>query len=391
VNLDASKQRCGRVAAAIAMVLPLLLARDSGAAEKVFEADFQRGKAAPQWSFNQVEEYGNRQRFLGPLSNQTVHLRLEKLPKHAFIRLHFDLIIAWNWEGSTRQQFEGEPRRGPEVIQLAIQKGPVLMRGTFSNQQRDIYRNAVRQSFPELDERILVPQRTGSRELENFTPKMNDFGGENLLRSMATQYRQNWTIPHTKEELTLEFSAENLQEIEEQFWGLDNVIVEVLNAEEVPPLEPAQLAELPKLLGSSGSANAAAACWDLIARPEQALQLIKQMKTEMLRTDAAAQKRQARVVELIRGLDAPLYADRVEALRGLEDFGSAAAATVAREEKLSRSPETRERLRELLSRWSAAPNPVQSPQTLQRMRCTRVLEIIDTKESLELAKQLRVD
>ncbi len=125
-----------------------LCASSLSAAEKIFEADFQRGKAAPQWSFNQVEEYGNRQRFLGPLSNQTVHLRLEKLPKHAFIRLHFDLIIAWNWEGSTRQQFDGEPRRGPEVIQLAIQKGPVLMRGTFSNQQRDVYRNFVRQSFP---------------------------------------------------------------------------------------------------------------------------------------------------------------------------------------------------------------------------------------------------
>ncbi len=149
---------------------------------------------------------------------------------------------------------------------------------------------------------------------------MNDFGGENLLRSMATHYRQNWTIPHTKDELTLEFSAENLQEIEEQFWGLDNVIVEVLNAVEVPPLEPAQLAELPKLLGSNGSANAAAACWDLIARPEQALSLIKQMKTEMLRTDAAAQKRQTRIVELVRGLDAPVYADRVEALRASKNM-----------------------------------------------------------------------
>jgi hypothetical protein len=153
----------------------------------------------------------------------------------------------------------------------------------------------------------------------------------------------------------------------------------------------AQLAALPKLLSGSGSATAAAACWDLIARPEQALPLIKQMKTEMLRADDAAQKRQARIQELIRGLDATLYADRVEALRGLEEYGSAAAAVVAREEKLARSPETRERLRELLSRWSAAPNPVQSPQTLQRLRCTRILEIIDTKESLELAKQLRVD
>lgn len=369
----------------------LLSAKSIPAAEKIFEADFQRGKAAPQWSFNQVEEYANRQRFLGPLSNQTVHLRLDKLPKHAFIRLHFDLIIAWNWQGSTRHQFDGEPRRGPEVIQLAIQKGPVLMRGTFSNQQRDVYRNAVRQSFPELDERILVPQRTGSRELENFTAKMNDFGGENLLRAMATHYRQNWTLPHNKEELTLEFSAENLQEVEEQFWGIDNVVVEVLTADEVPALEPAQLAEMPKLLSGSGSANAAAACWDLIARPEQALQVIRQMKSEMLRTDAAAMKRQARIQELIRGLDAPIYADRVEALRGLEEFGSAAAATVAREEKLSRSPETRERLRELLGRWSAVPNPGQSPQTLQRLRCTRILEIIDTKESLELAKQLRVD
>lgn len=362
-----------------------------GAAEKVFESDFQRGKVPPQWSFNQVEEYANRQRYLGPLSNQTVHLRLEKLPPHAFIRLHFDLIIAWNWEGSTRQQFEGEPRRGPEVIQLAIQNGPVLMRGTFSNQQREPYRNAVRQSFPELDQRILVPQRTGSRELDHFTPKMNQFGDDNVLRTMATHYRQNWTLPHSKNELTLEFSAENLQEVEEQFWGIDNVVVEVLNADEVPALEAAQLADMPKLLGGSGSAAAAAACWDLIARPEQALKVIRQMKSEMLRADPASQKRQARILELIRGLDSSVYADRVEALRGLEEYGSAAAATVTREEKTSRSPETRERLRELLSRWSEKPNPVQSPQTLQRMRCTRILEIIDSKESLELAKQLRVD
>jgi hypothetical protein len=381
-----------RAAASIGLAFLLLLRGPSlRAAEKVYETDFQRGKVSPQWSFNQVEEYANRQRFLGPLSNQTVHLRLEKLPKHAFIRIHFDLIIAWNWEGSTRQQIEGEPRRGPEVIQLAVQNGPVLMRGSFSNQQRDPYRTAVRQSFPELDERILVPQRTGSRELDNFTPKMNDFGNNNLLLATATHYRQNWTLPHSKNELTLEFSAENLQEVEEQFWGIDNVAVEVLSADEVPALEAAQLAEMPKLLSGSGSAIAATACWDLVAHPEQALQVIRQMKTEMLRADPTSLKRQARIQELIRGLDSSVYADRVEALRGLEEFGSAAAATVTREEKASRSPETRERLRELLSRWSATPNPVQNPQALQRMRCTRILEIIDSKESLELAKQLRVD
>ncbi len=371
----------------------LLLLRGSSlpAAEKIFESDFQRGKVSPQWSFNQVEEYANRQRFLGPLSNQTVHLRLEKLPKHAFIRIHFDLIVAWNWEGATRQRFEDEPRRGTEVIQLAVQNGPLLMRGSFSNQQRDVFRSAVRQSFPELDERILVPARTGGREIENFTVKLNQFGEDNVLRAMATHYRQNWTLPHSKNELTLEFSAENLQEVEEQFWGLDNVVVEVLAADEVPALEAALLADMPKLLGGSGSTTAAAACWDLVAHPEQALQVIRQMKTEMLRADPASQKRQARIQELIRGLDSSVYADRVEALRGLEEYGSAAAATVTREEKASRSPETRERLRELLSRWSATPNPVQSPQALQRMRCTRILEIIDSKESLELAKQLRVD
>lgn len=384
------QQRPGRLAIVCAL-LWLLRGHSVVAAEKIFFADFQLGKVAPQWSFNQVEEYGNRQRYLGPLSNQTVHLRLEKLPPHAFVRIHFDLIVAWNWEGATRQQFDGEPRRGPEVIQLGIQNGPVLMRGTFSNQQREIYRAAVRQSFPELDERILVPARTGARELENFTVKLNQFGEDNVLRAMATHYRQNWTLPHTKKELTLEFSAENLQEIEEQFWGIDNVVIEVLNADEVPALEPAQLAEMPKLLRGNGSANAAAACWDLIAHPDQALQLIRQLKSEMLRTDPVAQKRQARIVELIRNLDSAVYADRAEALRGLEDYGSAAAEIVAREEKKSRSPETRERLRELLNRWSNTPNPVQSPETLQRLRCTRILEIIDTKESLELAKQLRVE
>ncbi len=371
--------------------LLLLCGSTLSAAEKVFESDFQRGKVPAQWSFNQVEEYGNRQRYLGPLSNQTVHLRLEKLPKHAFIRIHFDLIIAWNWEGSSRQRFDGEPRRGAEVVQLALQNGPVLMRGTFSNQQRDLYRNAVRQSFPELDERILVPARTGGRDIENFTLKLNQFGEDNILRATATHYRQNWTLPHTKDELTLEFSAENLQEVEEQFWGLDNVTIEVLNADEVPPLAAAQLAEMPKLLGSTGSANSAAACWDLVAHPEQAMQIIRQLKTEMLRADPASQKRQARIVELIRGLDSPIYADRVEALRGLEEYGSAAAATVMREEKATRSPETRERLRELLSRWSNTPNPEQSPPTLQRLRSTRILEIINTTESLELAKELRLD
>ena len=365
-----------------------LLGRPIGAAEKVFESDFQRGKVPPQWSFNQVEEYGNRKKYLGPLSSQTVHLRLEKLPPHALVRIHFDLIIAWNWEGATRQNHGGE-RRSAEVIQISVQNGPVLMRGTFSNFTREHWRPTVRQSFPELDERILVAQRTGGRELENFTANMNSFGRESLLQTIATQYSQNWTFPHTKNELTLEFSAENLQESNEQFWGLDNVVVEVLNADEVPPLEPEKLAEMPKILGSTGSLAAATTCWDLIARPEQAMQVIRQMKTEMLRADPASQKRQTRIQELVRGLDSTLYADRVEALRGLEEFGSAAAATVAREEKVTRSPETRERLRELLNQWSNAPNPVQNPQALQRMRCTRILEIINSEESLDLAKQLR--
>lgn len=371
-------------------IVPCLFLRGTPleAAEKVFESDFQRGKVPPQWSFNQVEEYGNRKKYLGPLSSQTVHLRLEKLPPHALVRLHFDLIIAWNWEGATRQNRGGE-RRGPEVVQIAVQNGPVLMRGTFSNVLREHWRPGLRQSFPELDERILVAQRTGARELDNFTVNTNSFGGENLLQTNATQYSQNWTFPHTKNELTLEFSGENLQESNEQFWGLDNVLVEVLNADEVSPLEAPKLAEMPKILGSTGSLAAVTACWDLIARPEQAMQVIRQMKSEMLRVDPALQKRQARIQELVRGLDSTLYADRVEALRALEEFGSAAAATVAREEKATRSPETRERLRELLNQWSNAPNPVQNVQALQRMRCTRILEIINTEASLELAKQLR--
>ncbi len=373
-------------------LLLLLLGEQLSAAEKVFESDFQRGKVPAQWSFNQVEEYANRQRYLGPLSNQTVHLRLEKLPPHVLVRIHFDLIIAWNWQGISREYEDGEQHRGPEMVQLAVKDGPLLMRASFSNQQRDPWRpvaTAVRQSFPELDERILVAQRTGSRELENFTIKTNEFGGRQHYNSIATRYSQNWTFPHDKEEMTLEFSGENLQETEEQFWGIDNVVVEVLNADEVAPLEKQQLAELPKLLGGTGSLAAATACWDLIARPEQALQVIRQMKTEMLRLDPALQKRQARIQELVRGLDSPLYADRAEAYRGLEEFGSAAASIVTREEKASRSPETRERLRELLTKWSSVPTPVQNPQALQRMRCTRILEIINTKESLELAKQLR--
>src|SRR5262245_13244695 len=148
----------------------LLLQRSEfvNAAEKVFESDFQRGKVPAQWSFNQAEEYGNRSKYLGPLSNQTVHLRLEKLPAHALVRIHFDLIIAWNWQGISREYEDGEQRRGPELVQLAVKYGPVLMRGSFSNQQRDQWRPTVRQSFPELDERILVAQRTSGQELVNF-------------------------------------------------------------------------------------------------------------------------------------------------------------------------------------------------------------------------------
>jgi hypothetical protein len=375
-------------------VFALLMLRGEfvSAAEKVFESDFQRGKVPAQWSFNQIEEYANRQRYLGPLSNQTVHLNLQKLPPHALVRIHFDLIIAWNWQGISREYEDGQQRRGSEVVQVAVKDGPVLMRGSFSNQGRESWRPAgpvVRQSFPELDERILVIPRAGAREIENFTLKTNEFGGQHHYNSIATRYSQNWTFPHGNEELTLEFSAENLQETEEQFWGIDNVIVEVLNADEVALLDKQQLADLPKLLSGTGSLASAAACWDLIARPEQALQVIRQLKTEMLRPDPAQQKRQARIQELVRGLDAELYADRAEAYRGLEEFGSAAASVVAREEKATRSPETRERLRELLTRWSSVPSAIQNPQALQRMRCTRILEIINTKESLELAKQLR--
>jgi hypothetical protein len=355
------------------------------AAEQIYDCNFQKSKAKyPEWSNSEVTQFSRRMRFLGPLSNQSVQLTLKDLPPHQLIRLKFDLLVISSWDGSATTATAAGIRRGPDIFQLKVVNGPVLYRQTFCNvRTHEDMTNGDLQSHPELDLRLLTTARTGGKTIEIEELQDND----DETGTGSASYTLIPVFAHSEKELVLEFSAENLQDVDNESWGIDNVVVEVLQANEIEPLSADRLVQIGRTLQDKDSSMAAAASWELIARPAQAVKLAKELKPKLVVEDTDWQKLRTKVKQQIKQLEAPLFVDREQAFQALIDFGPEIQPILLNEAKLNRSVEVQERLRILNLRWASKAKQF-SPQVLARIRMAKILETINTPESLTLAKEI---
>jgi serine/threonine protein kinase len=180
--------------------------------------DFE-GSAGPEWSKNKTSRSPTGRSFLGDFGNETVRLTLQNLPSHSTVRLSFDLYILRSWDGN------GPPQNtnGPDLWTLDVPGIRTLLRTTFCNAtpvdtNTPTNVEVCRQAYPDVYGGQTHPPRDGADEI-------NTLGYLFTNVTMDSVYNLSFSFSHTGPSLTLDFSAEKLQPLDDESWGLDNVEV----------------------------------------------------------------------------------------------------------------------------------------------------------------------
>jgi hypothetical protein len=168
-----------------------------------YSEDFE-GSVGPEWSVSSTDTtpFGNRE-FLGQFLNDNVTLTLTGLTPGETASISFDLYLINSWDGNV----------DPDLWTVTA-NGTQLFQTTFSNV--DEFDN--RQAYPDAYPGGNHPAYTGASEVD--TLGYNNYYGNSV-------YRLTFEVPVTFSTLQVVFSASGLLSLEDESWGLDNVVVQV--------------------------------------------------------------------------------------------------------------------------------------------------------------------
>ena len=175
-------------------------------AATIIDENFE-GVVGSEWSSSNIyttptfSTHGNTNG-LGRFGNQTITLSLNNLAAHNGITISFELYLNDSWDGNHAP--------GPDYWSLK-QDSNLLLHTTFSNIDEYQYP----QSYPDsYSAGIDHPAHTGAAEYNN--------SGGHFGNSV---YDLCFSFQHVSDSMTIEFTANGLQSISDESWGLDNVIV----------------------------------------------------------------------------------------------------------------------------------------------------------------------
>jgi hypothetical protein len=213
---------------------PLSVARAAG---ELYFNDFS-SEVGPEWSTPRTEitPLGGR-RFLGQFGNEAASLSLSNLPAHSALTIGFDLFVIRSWDGN------GEGCCGPDVFRVDVD-GTNALTTTFATFIYDFLAAASSQAFPSSfseDPSATISRNapgTGAIETGTLGYVWSARIGPMIVDNV---YRLRLRIAHVRSEVQFDFAATGLQLIEDESWGLDNVVVEI--AQDAPQLtiRPSQM------------------------------------------------------------------------------------------------------------------------------------------------------
>jgi len=169
-----------------------------------------------------VESPNGKEHYLGPFGGprladdtkdfnrtrveQTISLKLARLPEHKSITVAFDLYILNSWDGNNANY-------GPDRWKLAVADGPTLLETTFSNNPKTGAYDLSNQDFP----------RKNSKFQMNAAA-VNTLGSKFFGDAI---YSLKYTFNHSADELELRFSSDLFEGkgTDDEGWRLDNVQV----------------------------------------------------------------------------------------------------------------------------------------------------------------------
>jgi hypothetical protein len=168
----------------------------------VYANDFETGAGA-EWSKTNIFQFpSNQRRILGRFGNETVSLNLNSLPTHSKVVVSFDLYPINSWDG--RGSSVGE-----EIWDLSVAGGSTLIHTNFNNSGDE------QQSYPGTHPQDFYLARSTAIEFTH-TPYRYSL------------YRVTRIFDHTGGTLTLNFSGSNLESLDNESWGIDNIDVRTL-------------------------------------------------------------------------------------------------------------------------------------------------------------------
>lgn len=189
----------------------------------LYTNDFE-GAVGSEWSSSSTSTtpVGAR-KFLGEFNNQTVTLTLTGVPTGP-VTLSFDLFVLKSWDGN-------QGGVGPDRFTLTGDSN-TLLDTTFANTEEFGYT----QSYPDAYLAGSYAAGTGSDEYNSLG---YTFYGDSVYSFDGSGSNAAFTFNNTNSTLVITFQGSSLQDISDESWGIDNVMV---RADAVP--EPTSMAAL---------------------------------------------------------------------------------------------------------------------------------------------------
>ena len=275
----------------------------------MYASVFDKG-AGEGWSKKQVTKCpSGRRTFLGPFSYESTALSLDDLPEHARVQLSFDLLIIQTWDGDS--DLDQPTATGPDLFDVTVDRGQRLVHASFAWPSAD--RNT--QSFPGRFPYDHLPAATAATQTGTL-----GYTWPGQCGPMDWTYHIERSFAHSGRQLKIAFSGINLQGVNDESWGIDNVRVEVLQAAKARTLDKDAFAKLWTDLGSADPKAFVPAVDAMIDLGEPCAAAIRQR----LARPAESANRDKRLDKLIANLDADDYMVREHAMRELRAVGTAA-------------------------------------------------------------------
>lgn len=196
------------------------LAVTASQAQTFYENDFESNTTANFSAGSITLAPNSSTSFLGRFSGSaptSTTLSLAGLSAHTDLTISFDLYVIQSWDGT------GNLGSGPDALKFTAD-GTVLLDATFAN------RIGSTQSYSDA-----TPLGGGPFDAKTDADAEANLGYADFFGS-STTYNLSFTIAHSASDLSLVLEGFGLQDIGDESWGIDNVVV----AAPVP--EPATLA-----------------------------------------------------------------------------------------------------------------------------------------------------
>ena len=245
-----------------ARLLPLLIfsfcALPSGAGRAEETVIYAEQKVLSRWSQPAVGAAADGKEFHGPFGNQTVSLALDRLPRHRWVKVSFDLYIVGSWDGSS-------PVWGPDLWSLSVRGAQRLIFASFCGWG---YAGNDEQSYPDDYPQAIHPAWTGVRARDVVDIKDSDPPKNGV-------YKVEVLFPHTDDGVVLDFAGVyDDPPAEQQVWGVGNVEVHALSQETLT--DAAALPDLWEELADDDSVAANKALWQFVGAGANAARFIQE-------------------------------------------------------------------------------------------------------------------